>query len=203
MNLPTKITFTRIFATVAIFIALFVLYLIKVFNPSFATPYLEIANVKVDWIFIILLVIFILVSLTDMLDGRLARSRNEVTTFGKFLDPIADKLLVNSFCLFLIAPQVFASYNQAQTVGIALWCAILMVARDIVVDALRFIAASKNVVISASAEGILVSDMEQSSYIKPFVDKFEQQVMFAEKSWGNFKVLDVEDMIAIYKMANA
>ena len=49
-----------------------------------------------------------------------------------------------------------------------------------------------NVVISASPEGILVSDKEQSSYIKPYVDKFEQQVMFAEKSWGSFKVLDVE-----------
>lgn len=50
-----------------------------------------------------------------------------------------------------------------------------------------------DVVISASPEGILVSDKEASSYIKPFVDKFEQQVMFAEKSWGSFKVMDVEE----------
>ncbi len=49
-----------------------------------------------------------------------------------------------------------------------------------------------DVVISASNEGILVSDKEQSSYIKPFVDKYEQQVMFAEKSWGNFKVLNID-----------
>ena len=49
-----------------------------------------------------------------------------------------------------------------------------------------------DVVISASPEGILVSDKEQSSYIKPFVDRFEQQIMFAEKSWGSFKVIDVE-----------
>lgn len=49
-----------------------------------------------------------------------------------------------------------------------------------------------DVVISASPEGILVSDKEQSSYIKPFVDKFEQQIMFAEKSWGRFQVLDAE-----------
>lgn len=49
-----------------------------------------------------------------------------------------------------------------------------------------------NVIISASAEGILVADKEQSSYIKPFVDEFEQQVMFAEKSWGSYKVVDVE-----------
>lgn len=51
----------------------------------------------------------------------------------------------------------------------------------------------KDVVISASPEGILVSDKEQSSYIKPFVDKISQQIMFAEKSWGSFWVLDVED----------
>lgn len=50
-----------------------------------------------------------------------------------------------------------------------------------------------DVIISASPEGILVSDKEQSSYIKPFVDKIDQQVMFAEKSWGSFRVLEVED----------
>lgn len=51
----------------------------------------------------------------------------------------------------------------------------------------------KDVVISASPEGILVSDKEQSSYIKPFVDDIDQQVMFAEKSWGSYRVLDVEE----------
>ena len=51
----------------------------------------------------------------------------------------------------------------------------------------------KDVVVSASPEGILVSDKAQSSYIKPFVDTIDQQIMFAEKSWGSFRVLDVED----------
>lgn len=51
----------------------------------------------------------------------------------------------------------------------------------------------KDVVVSASAEGILVSDKEQSSYIKPYVDKIDQQIMFAEKSWGSFRALDVEE----------
>lgn len=51
----------------------------------------------------------------------------------------------------------------------------------------------KDVVVSCSPEGILVSDKEQSSYIKPFVDSIEQPIMFAEKSWGEYKVLDVED----------
>lgn len=51
----------------------------------------------------------------------------------------------------------------------------------------------RDVVVSASAEGILVSDKEQSSYIKPYVDELDQQIMFAEKSWGSFRVLDVEN----------
>ena len=51
----------------------------------------------------------------------------------------------------------------------------------------------KDVVVSASPEGILVSDKEQSSYIKPYVDELDRQIMFAEKSWGSFRVLDVED----------
>ncbi|MCC8139067.1 MAG: cupin domain-containing protein [Lachnospiraceae bacterium] len=51
----------------------------------------------------------------------------------------------------------------------------------------------KDVIVSASPEGILVSDREQSSYIKPVVDKIEQQIMFAEKSWGSFRVIDIND----------
>lgn len=57
-----------------------------------------------------------------------------------------------------------------------------------------------DVVISASPEGILVSDKEQSSYIKPFVDGIEQRVMFAEKSWGSFKVIDVESQSLTIKV---
>ncbi len=58
----------------------------------------------------------------------------------------------------------------------------------------------KNMVISASPEGILVSDKEQSSYIKPFVDAIDQQVMFAEKSWGSYRVLDVEEQAMTVKV---
>ena len=58
----------------------------------------------------------------------------------------------------------------------------------------------KDVVVSASPEGILVSDKEQSSYIKPYVDKIDQQVMFAEKSWGSFRVLDVEEQSLTIKV---
>lgn len=55
------------------------------------------------------------------------------------------------------------------------------------------VMGAKNMVISASPEGILVSDKEQSSYIKPFVDAIDRQVMFAEKSWGSYRVLDIEE----------
>ena len=58
----------------------------------------------------------------------------------------------------------------------------------------------KDVVVSASPEGILVSDKEQSSYIKPYVDKIDQQVMFAEKSWGSFKVIDVDTLSLTIKV---
>ncbi len=51
----------------------------------------------------------------------------------------------------------------------------------------------KDVVVSASPEGILVSDKAQSSYIKPFVDAIDQQIMFAEKSWGSFRVIDIDE----------
>jgi mannose-1-phosphate guanylyltransferase len=58
----------------------------------------------------------------------------------------------------------------------------------------------RDVVISASPEGILVSDKDQSAHIKPFVDRFEQQIMFAEKSWGSYRVMDVEDKAMTIKV---
>lgn len=155
MNLPTKITVTRIAATVVMFIAIVVLDIISVANPSFTTPYLELGNVRIDWVFIVILVVFILTSVTDTIDGHLARSRNEVTTLGKFLDPVADKLLVNLMLLFLAGTSLVAKYNTVQNVSISVWCAILMILRDIVVEAMRFIAASKNVVIAANIFGKL------------------------------------------------
>ena len=153
MNLPTKITVSRIVATAAIFVTLLVLYIVSKVNPEFATPYITLANVKIDIFFMILLVVFVLVAFTDMIDGKLARARNEVTTLGKFLDPIADKLLVNSFLIFLAAVAFLAPYNKTNPVGITAWCVILMVARDIVVDSLRMIAVNKKVVIAANMFG--------------------------------------------------
>ena len=149
MNLPTKITVSRIVATVLLIITLFVL---SFFN-DLGTP--ELGNTKIDLVFLVLFVFFVLASYTDHLDGKLARKNNQVTNLGKFLDPIADKLLVNTMLIFLVAPSIFASYNHVQTALIPVWCVIIMVARDTVVDAMRFIAAQKNVVIAANIFGKL------------------------------------------------
>ena len=147
MNTPTKITFSRIIAIVVMIITLVVFYFIGVFNPSFVIP--TIGNSGINWLYFGLFIFFVLASFTDFLDGYLARKNNQVTDLGKFLDPVADKLLVNSMVIFLIVP---ASYAPGQ-MSWSLWCAIILVARDIIVDALRFIAAQKGVVIAANIFG--------------------------------------------------
>ena len=156
MNLPTKITVTRIVAIVVMIITLFVLSVI----PGWQT--IEIGNTGINLVFLIIFVFFVLASFTDYLDGHLARKNNQVTDLGKFLDPVADKLLINSLVIFLIAPSIFFPYipGELHQVGFSVWCAIILVARDIVVDALRFIAASKGKVISANIFGKLKTVLE-------------------------------------------
>ena len=70
----------------------------------------------------------------------------------------------------------------------------MLVKKDVVneLDVPILCMGLKDVVVSASPEGILVSDKEQSSYIKPFVNTLDHRVMFAEKSWGSFKVIDID-----------
>lgn len=147
MNLPTKITFSRIIIIIALIISLFILS----FFDSFSLPTL--GNTGINLVFLIVFFIFLFASLTDFVDGYLARKNNQVTDLGKFLDPVADKLLINSMIIFLVAPSLFAPYNTEQVVSINVWCAIIFIARDIVVDALRFIASNKNVVIAANIFG--------------------------------------------------
>ena len=148
MNLPTKITFSRIIATVILIVTLFVLSLIS----NLSTPML--GNTRINLVFLIIFVFFVIASYTDHLDGKLARKNNQVTNLGKFLDPVADKLLVSSMLIFLCSPT-FAPYNVEQRLFFPVWCVIIMVARDTVVDALRFIAAQKGTVIAANIFGKL------------------------------------------------
>lgn len=88
---------------------------------------------------IIALLIFIIASFTDKLDGHIARSRNQITKFGKFMDPLADKLLVTSALVSLVG------YNIIPT-----WVAMIIIAREFAVTGLRAVAASEGIVIAAS-----------------------------------------------------
>ena len=162
MNLPTKITFSRIIAIVVMILTLVVLYFVKIFNPSFEIPCIP--HTGINWLYFGLFVFFLIASFTDFLDGYLARKNNQVTDLGKFLDPVADKLLVNSMVIFLIVPAAYAKMDASVAphgqLAFSLWCAIILVARDIVVDALRFIAAQKGVVIAANIFGKLKTVFE-------------------------------------------
>ena len=159
MNLPTKITFARIIAIVIMIVTLFILNVI----PRWQT--IEIGNTGINLVFLIVFVFFVIACYTDHLDGYLARKNNQVTDLGKFLDPVADKLLINSLVIFLVAPTVFAHYipvpnDHGYIMNFSVWCAIILVARDIVVDALRFIGASKGKVIAANIFGKLKTVLE-------------------------------------------
>ena len=87
-------------------------------------------------------VVFVLISLTDVVDGYLARKRGEVTTFGKFMDPLADKLLVTAALLALV-----------QTLSLPAWIALIIIAREFAVSGLRMVASAEGVVIVASKIG--------------------------------------------------
>lgn len=86
--------------------------------------------------------VFAIISATDAIDGHLARSRGEVTDFGKFLDPLADKILVCAALLALVELNTFPS-----------WVALIIIAREFIVSGLRMIAASQGKVIAASGFG--------------------------------------------------
>ena len=88
---------------------------------------------------IVATIFFVIISCTDFLDGYLARSRNEITTFGKFMDPLADKMLVIAALLALIELKIIPS-----------WPVIIIIAREFIVSGIRMLAANRGVVIAAS-----------------------------------------------------
>ncbi len=140
MNLPNKLTVFRIFLVPLL--VLVWLFPYTQFNINFIS--FDIAGVEISLYNIILLMIFAIASLTDMLDGQIARKRGLVTTFGKFADPIADKLLVNTTLILL-------AYDHT----IPVVPVILMLGRDIIVDGCRMIASKSGVVVAAGFMGKL------------------------------------------------
>lgn len=123
MNLPNKLTIFRV-----ILIPFFVFFVL--------TDY---AGAASKWI---ALGIFIVASLTDLLDGQIARKRNLVTNFGKFMDPIADKLLVCSALICLV--DIGRIYS---------WVVIVIISREFVISGFRLIASDNGIVLAASYWG--------------------------------------------------
>lgn len=123
MNLANKLTMLRV-----LLVPVFIVFMII---DSF-------------WTNILALLIFIAASVTDYFDGKIAREQNTITTFGIFLDPLADKLLVTS---------AFISFVGIYTLNIPAWMVICIIAREFIITGLRSIAASKNIIIPASMAG--------------------------------------------------
>jgi CDP-diacylglycerol--glycerol-3-phosphate 3-phosphatidyltransferase len=138
MNLPNKLTIMRLFC-VPLFV---ILYLIPYQMLGISMPTFDVCSTQLSLLDFILFFIFLFASLTDYLDGYLARKNNLVTTFGKFIDPIADKLIVNSALLLLVFSR-----------DISIIIPIIMISRDTIVDAIRLIASQKNIVLAASPLG--------------------------------------------------
>lgn len=119
MNLANKLTLMRIFL-VPVFLVFIVVRQIP-FGRSIATC------------------IFIIAAITDKLDGYIARSRNQITNFGKIMDPLADKLLVSSALIALVEYHVIPA-----------WIAIIIIAREFAVTGLRSVAASEGIILASS-----------------------------------------------------
>ena len=138
MNTPTKLTFFRIILTIImIIILIFPFYLVGISFPQY-----EVMGIYVRLEYIIAGIIFIVASLTDFLDGYLARKNNQVTDLGKMLDAIADKALVNS-ALIILAYKGF--------IPVAL--PVIIIFRDTIVDAIKMQASSKGRVVAAIKSG--------------------------------------------------
>ena len=136
MNLPNKITLTRIFM-----IPVFVLFY-----------YLDVMN---GWNYLVAAIVFVLAASTDALDGHIARSRGLVTNLGKFLDPIADKVLVSTALILLLTRgwafevDFFAGWGLI-VAGI---CVAVILARELIVSGFRMIAAGRGIVLAADKLG--------------------------------------------------
>ena len=146
MNLPNKLTIFRI-----------ILVPIMVIIPFFGIDG-RIAGIPIEWL--IIDVVFIIASLTDKLDGYLARKNNQVTAFGKFLDPLADKILVLAAMMMLVEMQKLPA-----------WIPIIVLAREFMVSGYRLIAVEKGgEVIAASKWGKLKTVTQMIAIVLALLD---------------------------------
>lgn len=135
MNLPNKLTVFRM-----ILIVPFVLLLLGGFHEW--AGFTAIFGGIMEYVDYIALAIFIIASLTDMLDGKIARKYNLITNFGKFMDPLADKLLVCSAMICLV-----------EMGRIPAWIVIIIISREFIISGFRLVASDNGVVIAASYWG--------------------------------------------------
>ena len=160
MNLPNKLTVTRV-----VLIPFFVFFLLNdAMNPNF------------KWV---ALALFIIASLTDLADGKIARKYNMVTDMGKFLDPVADKLLVNLTLIYLALPH-FGTNNAT----IPLFCVIIMIGRDLIIDAFRLAAASKGAILAANIFGKLKTVFQMIAI--PMVLLNSWPFAYFDAGWSNY-----------------
>ena len=127
MNLPNYLTLLRI---------IIVPLLVVVLLTNVAESYIGVSG------YAFAIVIFLVASFTDILDGHLARRRNQVSTLGKFLDPIADKLLVSAVLIVLVEKHLAPS-----------WAVVVIIGREFIVTGLRSIAATEGIIIQAQKSG--------------------------------------------------
>lgn len=140
MNLPNKITMARIFLS----ILLLVMLLVPWYSLGAEFPVYQVATITVNLKYIIAGIIFLIASTSDFLDGYLARKNNMVTDFGKVMDAIADKLLVNGLLVIL-------AYDRIISIVIP----VVIISRDIVVDSCKMISGQNGKVVAASIMGKL------------------------------------------------
>ncbi len=170
MNLPNRITLIRIILIPLIII----IPLLAKINQSenFLAQNIFIADVlendfNITWSNLIVLIIFVGASITDAIDGHIARSRNLVTDFGKFLDPLADKLLVTSAMLVLL--------EEGRLWG---WAVAIILAREFAVTGLRSIAATKGHVIAASMYGKIKTTSQMVMIIVLLLNNFPFSILY-------------------------
>jgi CDP-diacylglycerol--glycerol-3-phosphate 3-phosphatidyltransferase len=143
MNLPNKLTTGRI-------IMVFVMILVLLY-PYQMMPNLVLNGRPIPVVYLFSLIIFILASITDFLDGYLARKLNLITNLGKFLDPLADKLLTNSLLILLMITPVWLIATPM--LRVPAWAVIIMITRDLTVDGIRMIAVTEGKVLAANMFG--------------------------------------------------